>query len=69
MEWLRLAKKLKNPLPPVNERKLTDQCCEMIGLEEWIRDGLRKCCATHLRTVYKNDYEVTVDMGELLACS
>ncbi len=63
VEWLKLAKELKNPLPPVNERRLVDQCCELIGLKEWIRDGLRKNCATHLRAVYKNDYDVIKDMG------
>jgi hypothetical protein len=61
--WLEVAKEKKNQLPPVNERRLVDQCCELIGLEEWIRDGLRKCCATHLRNVYKNDYEVIKDCG------
>ncbi len=63
VEWLKLAKELKNPLPPENETKLVDQCCAMIGLTEWIRDGLRKNCATHLRAVYKNDYDVVKDMG------
>jgi hypothetical protein len=63
VEWLDLAKELKSPLPPINERRLVDQCCEMIGLGEWIRDGLRKNCATHLRAVYKNDYDVVKDMG------
>jgi hypothetical protein len=63
VEWLKLAKELKNPLPPLNERRLVDQCCELIGLKEWIRDGLRKNCATHLRAVYKNDYDVVKDMG------
>jgi hypothetical protein len=63
VEWLKLAKKLGNPLPPVNERKLTDACCDLIGFTDWIRDGLRKNCATHLRNVHKNDYEVTKDMG------
>jgi hypothetical protein len=63
VEWLRLAKELSNPLPPVNERRLVDQCCELIGLKDWIRDGLRKNCATHLRAVWKNDYEVVKDMG------
>jgi hypothetical protein len=47
----------------VNERRLVDQCCEMIGLKVWIRDGLRKNCATHLRAIYKNDYDVVKDMG------
>jgi hypothetical protein len=61
--WLVFAKELKNPLPPVNERRLVDMVCELIGLDEWIRDGLRKCCATHLRAIYKNDYDVIKDMG------
>jgi len=63
VEWLRLAKELKNPLPPINERRLVDQCCALIGLQDWIRDGLRKCCATNLRAIYKNDYDVCRDMG------
>jgi integrase len=63
VEWLKLAEDLKNPLPPVNERRLVDAACELIGLEEWLRDGLRKACATHLRAVYKNDYDVVKDMG------
>jgi integrase len=63
VEWLKLAKELGNPLPPVNERRLVDQCCELLGLQDWIRDGLRKSCATHLRAVYKNDYDVVKDMG------
>ncbi|MGC3957024.1 MAG: hypothetical protein QM813_03380 [Verrucomicrobiota bacterium] len=63
VKWLKLAKKLGNPLPPVNERRLVDQCCEIIGLENWIRDGARKNCATHLRPVYKNDYDVIKDCG------
>lgn len=63
VKWLKLAKKLGNPLPPVNERRLVDQCCEMIGLKNWIRDGTRKNCATHLRPVYKNDYDVIKDCG------
>jgi integrase len=61
--WLKLAKELNNPLPPVNERRLIDACCELIGLGEWIRDGLRKNCCTHLRAVYKNDYDVVKDCG------
>ena len=63
VEWLRYAKALKNPLPAPNERKILDRCCEAAGLKNWIRDGLRKCCATHLRAVYKNDYEVVRDCG------
>jgi integrase len=63
VEWLKLARKLGNPLPPVNERNAVDRICSIIGLEDWIRDGLRKCCATHLRWVYKNDYEVVQDLG------
>ena len=34
-----------------------------IRLDEWIRDGLRKNCATHLREIYKNDYDVVKDCG------
>lgn len=63
VEWLDLAKEAGNVFPPVNERRLVDLCCEMIGLTDWIRDGLRKNCATHLRAVYKNDYDVVKDMG------
>ena len=63
VEWLKLALQLKNALPPVNERRLVNQCCELIGLKNWIRDGLRKNCATHLRAVYKNDYDVVKDCG------
>src|SRR5690606_2706416 len=63
VKWLKLAMDLENPLPPVNERRLVDQCCELIDLDDWIRDGLRKCCATHLRNVYKNDYDVVKDCG------
>ena len=63
VEWLDLAKEAGNVFPPVNERRLVDLCCEMIGLMDWIRDGLRKNCATHLRAVYKNDYDVVKDMG------
>ena len=63
VEWLKLAKELKNPLPPVNERRLVDQCCALIDLDEWLRDGLRKSCCTHLRAVYKNDYDVIRDCG------
>lgn len=63
VKWLRVAKKCGNQFPPVNERHAVDRICELIGLEDWIRDGLRKCCATHLRWIYKNDYEVVQDMG------
>jgi len=62
-EWLKLAKQFACELPPVNERRLVDQACELIDLRDWIRDGLRKCCATHLREVHKNDYDVVKDMG------
>lgn len=61
--WLELAKELNNPLPPVNERRLIDEVCELIGLEEWIKDGLRKNCMTHLRPIYKLDSEVVADCG------
>jgi len=40
IEWIRLAKKLENPLPPVNERRDVDAACELIDLQSWIRDGL-----------------------------
>jgi len=63
VEWLKTAKELHNPLPPENETRLVDQVCDLICLDEWIRDGLRKNCATHLRAVYKNDYDVVKDMG------
>ncbi len=63
VEWLKLARALDNPLPAINERRLVDQCCDLIGLDEWIRDGMRKCCATHLRSIYKNDYDVCKDAG------
>jgi hypothetical protein len=63
LEWLKLAKELGCPLPPENEQRLVDLCCEMIGLTDWPRDILRHCCATHLRAVYKNDYDVVKDMG------
>jgi integrase/recombinase XerD len=69
VEWLKLAKELENPLPPINERRLRASVCELIGFKvalqdaDWERDGLRKNCATHLRAVYKNDYDVVKDMG------
>jgi hypothetical protein len=63
VKWLELAKELGLPLYPPNERKLVDQCCDLIDLPDWIRDGMRKTCATHLRAVYKNDHEVTLDCG------
>jgi len=28
-------------LPPVDEMRALDLVCELIGLEDWIRDGLR----------------------------
>ena len=62
VEWLKHCEKLKCPLPPVNERRLVDAACEVVHFE-WIRDGLRKNCATHLRAVYKNDYDVVKDCG------
>jgi hypothetical protein len=63
IEWLKLAKKLECPLPPKNEFKVKRVICELIGLDEWFRDSLRKNCATHLRAVYKNDYDVIRDLG------
>ena len=62
VEWLKVCEKLKCQLPPVNERRLVDAACDQVGFE-WIRDGLRKNCATHLRTVYKDDYDVVKDCG------
>lgn len=64
--WMKLAKKLVCPFPSVNERRLIDQVCQMIGLdgpEDWIRDGLRKTNCTHLRNLYKNDFDVVEDHG------
>jgi hypothetical protein len=63
VKWLKLAKELKCVFPPPNEMKLRIACWKMIGLQEWIRDGMRKSCATHLRAVYKNDYDVVKDCG------
>ncbi|MGA3181854.1 MAG: hypothetical protein ABSF38_16050 [Verrucomicrobiota bacterium] len=63
VEWLILAKELGCLLPPVGEVLTTEQICELIGLKKWIRDGLRKNCATHLRVIYKNDYDVVKDLG------
>ena len=62
VEWLKLCEKFKCPLPPVNERRLVDAACDLAKFQ-WIRDGLRKNCATHLRAVYKNDYDVVKDCG------
>jgi hypothetical protein len=62
VEWLKLCEKLDCPLPPVNERRLVDAACESVNFA-WLRDGLRKNCATHLRAVYRNDYDVVKDMG------
>lgn len=62
VEWLKVCEKLECPLPPVNERRLVDSACALLKLE-WIRDGLRKNCATHLRAIYKNDYDVVKDCG------
>jgi len=61
--WLKLALKLKNPLPPVNERKLIDSCCELARITHWPHDVLRKTCATHLRNHYENDWHVIKDLG------
>jgi hypothetical protein len=63
IEWLKVAKDLANPLPPVGEFRTVASICQMIGLTDWIRDGLRKNCATHLRVVYKNDYDCVKDLG------
>jgi len=61
--WLKLAKELGCPLPPVDEFRTNKLICDLIGLQDWIRDGLRKNCATHLRVIYKNDYDVVKDLG------
>jgi hypothetical protein len=63
VKWLKLAKELKCPLPPVDEFRTNILICDMIGLDDWIRDGLRKNCATHLRVIYKNDYDCVKDLG------
>jgi integrase len=63
IEWLKLAKELQNPLPPVNERRLVNEICELINLVKWIRDGARKSCATHLRAVLQNDFLVVAELG------
>ena len=62
VDWLRFCEKLDCPLPPVNERRLVDAACDLVAFD-WLRDGLRKNCATHLRAVYRNDYDVVKDMG------
>jgi hypothetical protein len=62
-EWLKRAKAQGSPLPCPNERKIIDSCCEMAGIKDWPHDILRKCCATHLSNVYKNDWSVVRDMG------
>ena len=41
---------------------MVDAACDLANFQ-WIRDGLRKNCATHLRAVYKNDYDVVKDCG------
>jgi integrase len=61
--WLKLARKLRNPLPPINQRKLINSCCEMAGITHWPHDVLRKTCATHLRNHYENDWHVVKDLG------
>jgi hypothetical protein len=42
-----------------------DTIFDLIGLEaeDRIRDGFRKNCATHLRPIFKNDYDVVKNMG------
>jgi len=63
LEWLRLAHNLKNPLPPVNERRLINVACEAAGIMHWPNDVLRKTCATHLRNHYEDDWHVIRDLG------
>jgi len=55
--------KLKNPLPPVNERWLINLACEAAGISHWPNDVLRKTCATHLRNRYQDDWHVIRDLG------
>jgi integrase len=63
LQWLRLAHKLGNPLPPVNERRQINLACEIAGITHWPNDVLRKTCATHLRNHYENDWHVIRDLG------
>jgi integrase len=63
LQWLRLAHKLMNPLPPVNERRLIDLACEIADIQHWPGDVLRKTCATHLRNHYQDDWHVVRDLG------
>lgn len=42
LQWLRLAHKLENPLPPVNERRLVNLACEIATIQHWPSDVLRK---------------------------
>lgn len=61
--WLELALKLKNPLPPVNERKLLDSICECAGVTQWPHDVLRKTAATHLYSHYRDAGKVVMELG------
>ena len=65
VEWLKLCKELNCALPPFNQFRLSDSVFDLIGLDvpDRIRDGCRKNCATHLRPVLKNDYDVVRNMG------
>jgi hypothetical protein len=63
VEWLKIAKEEGSELPPVDEFRTNRLICDLIGLDDWIRDGLRKSCATHLRVIYRNDYDVVKDLG------
>ncbi len=63
LQWMRLAHGLKNPLPPINERRLVNLACEIGGLQHWPSDVLRKTCATHLRNHYQDDWHVIHDLG------
>ena len=63
LKWLKVAKDLGCTFPAVNSQKLHVYVWRLCGLEEKDRDGMRKNCATHLRPIYKNDYDVIKDMG------
>lgn len=61
--WLKLAFELKNPMPPVNERKLIDSICDMAGVKTWPHDVLRKTAATHLYSHYQDAGRVVMELG------
>jgi hypothetical protein len=65
VEWLQFAKKNGSEFPPTNWAPIRRRVFNLAGIpkEERIRDGLRHNCATHLRVIYKNDYDVIKDLG------